>query len=480
MDDLDLRERMERLSRRVDGAAAPDLHAVRERHARRRSRSALVVGLGVALIATFLAASVLRPSPRVPSGEPTWELPERATVWPALDTPSDLAWRQDPERLIDRFVLLVLGWDDPGVYPLGAEGVYAVEPPCPAGARCVSGLQMSVVQDGSSGAWSVLAVVHPDLQVGLPTDADPSELISGGSVSFDLTLPPSASAHVGLVATNGCRDVSSYEVGLGSGPSGLPVPEPIEDDPACSDIGAGYAFVYVTDDTTEPVGDPFLEAAGIEYPWITAVPVFMTMESSGETTTATPSTAADVLTITCDGEGTSIDHSTVVAGPGGVAVDISPNNERVWLYDGRGKEVLVVDDGPSMLDLAPGTHTVGCIYEGDLVLGEETFEVADPEGLWVDPELICPQPASTDFDAGPIDLGEDPDAALLAAAEAILRVDTPSGGSLLFGGYPASRDHRWVVLVTDDGKVIGRVGFTANGQDWYPDGYQTCEGSAIF
>jgi hypothetical protein len=57
------------------------------------------------------------------------------------------------------------------------------------------------------------------------------------------------------------------------------VPELATDDPACSDVGAGYVFAYVTDEITVPVGDPLHEAAPIEYPWLSIVPVYLQMES---------------------------------------------------------------------------------------------------------------------------------------------------------------------------------------------------------
>ncbi len=49
--------------------------------------------------------------------------------------------------------------------------------------------------------------------------------------------------------------------------------EPATED--CGSIGAGYVFVYVTDDTTMPVSDPLVEPTAIEFPWLTVVPFYL-------------------------------------------------------------------------------------------------------------------------------------------------------------------------------------------------------------
>ena len=106
------------------------------------------------------------------------------------------------------------------------------------------------------------------------------QLPAGSQVRFDLDLPEDRSAHAGLVASNGCREASGYTVGLAAGTVTLPVPEAGSDEPPCGMVAAGYLFVYTTDDTTVPVGDPLLEAAAIEYPWLTMLPVEVQMGTS--------------------------------------------------------------------------------------------------------------------------------------------------------------------------------------------------------
>lgn len=272
----DLRERMERLARRMDTAAAPDLEQARRRHTRRRRTSALTLGVALIAIVALLALQIVRTDPTTitpvdddpkPLGTPM--------VWPHDDV--DARWRSDPEQLLQRFAYLVLSWSDPEIVSSGAPQTYEIRPEvCPPNARCVPGLTLTV--ERTEGRWSVSSVTHPQLAIEVGLTDPRVALAGGGSVAFDLELPENVSAHVGLVVSNGCREATAFEVGLDSGRSELQLPPEESDDPACDDMGAGYLFAYATDDTTVPVGDPFLEAAGIEYPWITAVPIYLQME----------------------------------------------------------------------------------------------------------------------------------------------------------------------------------------------------------
>jgi hypothetical protein len=110
---------------------------------------------------------------------------------------------------------------------------------------------------------------------------------------------------------------------------------------------------------------------------------------TSETTTSTSQTpsistpvqgsAASPMHVTCDGRSTSIGHRTVQAEPEGVTISIERDRQDTrLLFDGRRGEILVVGNEREPINLAPGRHTVGCLYEGDLVFGEETFEVVDP------------------------------------------------------------------------------------------------------
>ena len=154
--------------------------------------------------------------------------------------------------------------------------------PCGPGSDCgevLSDEHLTVYVDqvatvGATGVWSVVGVTSPDLGIDVPEVA-----LDGGTVGFDIRVPGYRSAHVGLIATNGCAEASAYEVALDTGRFDFPVPAPAADDPSCDDIGGGYVFAYATDDTTVPVGDPLLEAAAIEQPWLSIVPVSVVMEA---------------------------------------------------------------------------------------------------------------------------------------------------------------------------------------------------------
>ena len=482
MDDRDLGERMERLARRVDGAAPPDLYVARARAARRRTRSALVVGLSVSLIGSVLAFAAFRSRPHVPAPEqPDWTLPANPAVWPLPGAYGDAPWREDPEQVVCRFVQTVLGWGDPGIQNIDAiveatrpGSFFDVTPePCPETARCPS--LLVVADEVEAGRWSVVSVWTRDLAPGLPGD-DVVSTLAGGTVAFDLTLPEDRSAHVGLVATNGCRDVSSFEIGLEAGSFELPVPEPVADDPACSDIGAGYVFAYATDDTTVPIGDPLLEAAAIEYPWLTVVPIHLVMEAPRGTADPAPG----VLEVTCSIDGTTAAGTSVTARPDGVHLDIESVGSPVSLAIDEDQRIFFDGvPGELILPLEPGQHAVECIVSNaDEVRDPRPFEVLDPEGYWVDPALGCEDQVSTDLDGWIVDAGEDPSAALLLAAESLLRPHLGTEGLIRFGGYPdASSDvSRSAVLIDDERVVRGRVDFSLHRDGWVIDSYGYCTG----
>lgn len=306
----DLHDELDRLASRVPTApSAEELRTHRERRDRRRARTALAVGLCVAVLGTALAYTALRPDDPTPVPlEPTWSVPDPLVVWPesavSEETPAEAQarvdagqdpWRLDPVKVIDRFARSVLGWSDavvtptdPGSYSLGRGGDDETE------------LRVAVAQpvtSGDGGIWSLQSVAHPDLVVS----------VGEASAVFDLTIAEDRAAHVGVSAANDCRQESAFEVGLDAGRSELSFPAPEPDDPGCADVGAGYVFAYVMDDTTVPTGDPLLEAAAIEYPWLTLLPLALTME------TASVNPASAGITIVCSDSVVAIEGTDVVA-----------------------------------------------------------------------------------------------------------------------------------------------------------------------
>ena len=118
------------------------------------------------------------------------------------------------------------------------------------------------------------------------------------------------------------------------------------------------------------------------------------------------------MNVTCHGHSTTIDERTVTAGPEGVA----SRHGSTARGPGCSSMVantrsLIVDRLPAFANLEPGRHTVGCLYEGDVVVGEEDFEVVDPDGNYVDPHGDCRISGMADFE--PKTVRED---ALVSAA----------------------------------------------------------------
>ena len=164
----------------------------------------------------------------------------------------------------------------------------------------------------------------------------------------------------------------------------LELPAVTPDDPACDDMGAGYLFAYAMDDTTVPTGNPLLEAAAIEYPWLTVVPIYLQMEEPDASSTATPAgQLAEGLDVSCLGTELSLGSDRVAAGPMGVAVSLDATEQST-----RPTRLLIddswtADTGSSVLPIPPGTHTVRCLLDGDIGGGSVSFEVEDPEGYYV-------------------------------------------------------------------------------------------------
>ncbi|HEX6130476.1 MAG TPA: sigma factor-like helix-turn-helix DNA-binding protein, partial [Actinomycetota bacterium] len=359
-----LRDRLERIAERATHhephVAFERMRAARRRRTRGRRIAAaatvLVLVLGVtgtvvrALDRTRATAGAT-PRPTPTPAAPAWQEPSTLTVWPesalrgdsadqvqaAADRgAADLAWRTDPGRVAQRFGLIVLGWSNvqlgppPAPEPDGSE-VWRIRPRCDADEEGVTVgdcgftevLTVRVVQparDGEGGIWSVAEVRSADLAI----DVDAGAIVPAGiDVAFDLELAADRRAHVGLAATNGCRDVTELEPGQEDGAFELPVPD--ADDEivvGCPSVGAGYVFAYAQDEITVPVGDPLLEAATIEFPWLTILPVRLEMQG----TAVYPGT----LLVDCGaGTETSVPFGVVTAQPDGVHVRVMSSVDAV-------------------------------------------------------------------------------------------------------------------------------------------------------
>jgi hypothetical protein len=467
----DLRDRMNRLAQRADTAVAPDLEQVRERHARRRRTSALTLGVALTAIVALLAFQVSRgggepaPSqPAAPGGDA-----EILTVWPSAET-GDEPWRSSPEEVIQRFAYMVLGWSTPQI--VAVDGAYEMRPEvCPDAARCVAPLTLTTVE-AAPGLWSVQSVTHPELaiEVGL---ADPAVALTAGSmVRFDLSLADDRAGHIGMVASNGCREATAFEIGLDSGIHRLELPAYTADDQDCDDMGTGYLFAYAMDDTTVPTGDPLREAAAIEYPWLTVIPIYLEMEEPDASATATsePPYLPETLTVGCGSVGTEVPVSVVAAGPMGVALEF------VDEIDGQTLRVdrhVIVSERHVVLDLAPGIHEVSCEIGNEVTSTPVSFEVVDIEGYWTDPSVDCAPPASVDEThvTGPTSW-ED---MLIWAVEPSSQPEGFPEVRARFVGYPESDPERIIGMFHDPGdQLIRRLNVVRVGSESWDVEFVTC------
>lgn len=405
----DLRNRLERLAQRADEAPDPDafdrLEGARRRRVASRRIGALTVAIALAIFGTATAMAAFDDDGHIvaddpsPTGAPGWMPPDVLTVWPENPVTAhvtdpqaiqrwvdrgdaELQWRKDPQEVVRRFAALVLGWSDVTMVERDIETeanvrVYDVTP-CPPDATCdVAGAGPAVwltqpATIGGAGIWSVLQVDSSGLRIETRTDVIPA----GSDLRFRLAATREMKVHIGIVATNGCTSLTDFQPGLSSGPAALEVPAPGAVD-GCAEVAVGYAFAYAQSATTVPIGDPFLESASMELPWLTVVPVHIDL------TGAAASSDEDVLSIVCNREGfaTMIDQRVVAAGPDGVAIEVRGSDETPQLaFDVQPKGPIgpfFLDEIPSFVDLQPGEHTVSCVHEGDVIGEAESFTVAN-------------------------------------------------------------------------------------------------------
>jgi hypothetical protein len=237
-----------------------------------------------------------------PTGAPAWTPPDVLTVWPENPVTAhvadpqmiqrwvdrgdaELQWRKDPREVVRRFAAIVLGWSDVTIVERDIEietnvRVYDISP-CPPDATCLGDPGPAVwltqpVTIGGEGIWSVLHVEGSGLRIETGTGV----VAAGSDLRFRLDATAGTKVHIGIVATNGCTSLMDFQPGLSAGPAVLQVPAPDVAD-GCADVAAGYAFAYAQADTTVPIGDPFLESAPMEYPWLTVAPIQVDLTAEG-------------------------------------------------------------------------------------------------------------------------------------------------------------------------------------------------------
>ncbi|MDP9184676.1 MAG: hypothetical protein M3O29_03290, partial [Actinomycetota bacterium] len=508
------------------------------RRERRRRTSGLVAGVATMAVVVVVASTVVRADPG--SGAPldsqtsTPSAPivqDVLTVWPenALSAVSaaqvqqmvdegdpDLQWRLDPERVVERLGQGILGRSMRIVSTTRDGDRLVVEAfPCPPG-ELPSGVSCDVFSDGDllmltlvqpvaqadGGIWSIASVESKALSI-LTRSTRENPLEPGDQVEFHLSFSGATSAHIGIVASNGCRVAGGNDSAVQAGSRSLIVPEVWSSDPSCPSDGVGYVYAYVTDDTTMPSADPINEPTAIEYPWITIEPVYvnMTSESGGpspsssapgapSSSPADPTTQqATVASITCDGGATRVEgDGTVAAMADGVHLHIENVGGDTQFNIADAAKNVDIAPGRSVdlvQPLDPGEHFVLCGLDGGTFV--EKIEVVDPNGYWFDqdPECSVDQSRGADIDTTPLGVEGDPADEILSAASSIFESNIAgsalaAGYELHTGAYPDQAGDRTIVAVDTDGHVIGVVWFRESNADWYPTNYVTCDANVIF
>ena len=175
--------------------------------------------------------------------------------------------------------------------------------------------------------------------------------------------------------------------------------------------------------------------------------------------------------VTCDGRSTSIADRVVEAGEGGVNISARLHTKATRLvFDAREGEFLLVDPADAPVNLAPGKHTVGCLYEGDLLYGGEPFEVTDPFGHYVDPLGDCEAAGMADFE--PITVRQE------NLVDAAARTWEVRAAHVIAAGYPESPYERAFVAFGAAGSAspTGVVWFESRSDGtWRSSGLVSCK-----
>jgi hypothetical protein len=247
----DLKTSLEHLSSRVEDRPDAFVRLERRRHARALTRRLMagVVGLGIAVVGTVTAYSVITtPTPRGPgaaNGRPI------AALWPEHDTEelrvtqeavdsgdSSLHWRLDAEETAVRFVHSVLGWtsEDERLHhnavedPSGLATVEVVTVPASCDEDRCDVVHDVIVQlrrlGKGDGVWSVISAESPvfnmQFRVGQAVHVGQDlEIISGHPSGSEIAVGvklfgPCSGFHRGIASVHDYR-VSVAVIGLEEG-----------------------------------------------------------------------------------------------------------------------------------------------------------------------------------------------------------------------------------------------------------------------
>jgi len=500
-------------ARSSGGAEALErLHVARDRRNRRRRVTAGALAIVVAVAGTLTVVTAFRgngddgaaasatstPSPSVVA----WVPPAVPYLWPenwARDADTvleqvqtkvdagqkDLQWRTDPREVAKRFAENVLGWSSviAGERSLGpgVPGVVFELIPCPDlpgvhSCPIITGPQQYVwVQQpghtGEGGIWDVAGVWADTLDVGIghQLSADVEALVGGATLHMDLAVPKDETVSIGFAGQNGCSGFAGASQGptLGEGAATLDLPN----DPSDCGTGVAYAYAYTVPALNQPIGDPFLEPGDVVA--VTAMPFYLYFPSAGSPAVAPSGTAgrADQVNVVCDATSASIDGpGQVIAQPDGVHIAfVNATDERLSVSFDRAGMGDGGDPGETELvvDTPPGPETVTCETVSHTI-GSASFEVVDPNGYWVSPELAGTSCGGSSIDYASVPDGE-PDPLVAARGAGVVE----PGDELRLAGYPGWRDGR-TVLVIRDGVAVASVDLARGTSGWYVSGSANC------
>ena len=230
------------------------------------------------------------------------------------------------------------------------------------------------------------------------------------------------------------------------------------------------------DDTTVPTGDPLLEAAAIEYPWLTVIPIYLQMEEPDAGSTATPrQPLGEGLDVSCLGTEISLGSDRSQPDRWAWPSSSKPRNSPCRRPASSSTVRVPAETGTSVLAAPSGhPHHPMPLRTAISEVGTVSFEVEDTEGYWTDPSVDCAPPDSIE-EATPVTGPTSWEDMLVWAT---LPENLPDGFPIVrarFVGYPESDPTRTIGMFLDpDDQLIRRVNVVRLGPDEWTVETVTC------
>ncbi len=517
----------------------------RERKARNRRITAGVVALLVAIGGSYAAFTVFRGSTATIGGEgsggfhalwPEVTLADAQQAQARFEAGDhSLDWRVDAGAVAGEFVNQAFGWD--GYSVQGIDGadltgsgpvevlVQSPAPNCPAGVLCFSDragqpLSAVVVLDrlvNPGGIWSVVEVYDPSISLRLPISPG-ATVVSGQEFLIPFQVPDGFQAEVGysyiatdcggVVFTNFSSSGNAARV-FDVGPDGIrftvadmSFEQNCEPDQSASVGGGmdlpngaslstaldGYIFIAL-----QPKGaqedDPFDEAlpnaVGNAPVAVAGVPVHFVPTSEGRPSPTVEEPLPSVAQVSCSDSGTQISTPVVQPQPDGVhiMVDNTTGADLGLRIQGFGGDNAPVGTTEIVRPIPPGVYGLNCTTSSKAAepTTYQTFEVQDPQGIWVSTDLTSCMSASgiaagssTVSPAGIVGVQGTPVEVVTSTISGLLPTDLVEPA-----GYPSTTDEANVRVVRD-GKVVATYHLLPDDHGgWYIDSASACDGTGL-